>query len=572
VIDLSPLGRNPMPWDGGRLRITYNGEVYNYRELRAELERDGCRFRSQTDTEVILAAYDRWGIECLQRFIGMFAFAIWDEPRRRLFLARDRLGKKPFYYAERDGGFAFASELKALAAAPSFPRELDRRRGAAVPPLWLRARAALDLQGGAQAAAGLLRRVRGGTAGAGAVLGPGGGRALRAVSMSDAEVDAHLEALLTDAVARRMIADVPVGAFLSGGIDSSLVVALMQEVGSTRRAPSRSSSTTPSTTNRRTRPPSRGTSGPSTTRRPAASARCWTSSSGSPTSTTSRSPTRRPSRRTWCRRSRAARVTVALSGDGGDELFFGYPRYFFHDRARRLLDAPAPVRRALAGLAAVAPWRRVRRAADVLREESGDHYVRFIAWWSEHDVARMAGPVPPHPAYSAALARLAALPVSARAPVLDVVSYLPDDILTKVDRASMGVSLETRCPLLDHRVAEFALRLPLHQRANRRRGKLPLRRLLEKRVPRALIDRPKMGFGVPLADWLRGPLRTRMDAYVLGGKSLSLPGLDAGPAREVCGTSSSQGRNHRTDCCGTSSRWQLGRGVAPEPVRQAVAS
>jgi asparagine synthase (glutamine-hydrolysing) len=571
ILDLSPLGRNPMAWDGGRLRITYNGEVYNYRELRAELERDGCRFRSQTDTEVILAAYDRWGIECLQRFVGMFAFAIWDEPRRRLFFARDRLGKKPFYYTERNGTFAFASELKALAAGPSFPRELDDdavrlylRYGYVPAPLSI-FKAARKLPPGCY---GLYEAGRLDVA---QYWDPVAVALSEPVSMTDAEVDAHLESLLTDAVARRMIADVPVGAFLSGGIDSSLVVALMQEVGSTPTRtftikfdnPEYDESAHAAAVARHLRTEHHeetcgvGEMLELVDRLPGLYDEPFADSSAIPTYLVSQITRRR--------------VTVALSGDGGDELFFGYPRYFFHDRARLLLDAPAPVRRALAGVAAVAPWRRVRRAADVLREESDDHYVRFVAWWSAHHVARMAGPVPPHPAYSAALARIAALPAGARAPVLDVVSYLPDDILTKVDRASMGVSLETRCPLLDHRVAEFALRLPVHQRAHRRRGKLPLRRLLEKRVPRALIDRPKMGFGVPLADWLRGPLRTRMDA-LLGGNGLSQIGLDAGPAREVWGEFL-QRRNHRTDLLWnifTLGSWA--EEWRPEPAREAVSS
>jgi asparagine synthase (glutamine-hydrolysing) len=238
-------------------------------------------------------------------------------------------------------------------------------------------------------------------------------------------------------------------------------------------------------------------------------------------------------------------VTVALSGDGGDELFFGYPRYFFVDRARWLLRAPRPVRRTMARVAAAAPWRRVRRAADVLRDEGGAGYDRFIAWWGGEDLAALAGAVPDYPAYAAAFERLTTLPLSEQSPVLDVVSYLPEDILTKVDRASMAVSLETRCPLLDHRVAEFALRLPLHLRTDGRTGKLPLRRLLEKRVPHALIDRPKMGFGVPLADWLRGPLRLRMADYV-NGVYLADLGLDPAPARALW-RQFLDGHSHRSD-------------------------
>jgi asparagine synthase (glutamine-hydrolysing) len=572
VIDLSPLGRNPMCWDDGRLRITYNGEVYNYRELRRELEQDGCRFRSQTDTEAILAAYDRWGTACVGRFVGMFAFAIWDENRQRLFLARDRLGKKPLYYwARPDGGLLFASELKALLADPAFPRVVDRdavalylRYGYVPAPLSIY-RAARKLPPGHTAVH------EDGRLTVSQYWDPVAVALSEPLAMGVAEADARLEALLTDAVACRMVADVPVGAFLSGGIDSSLVVALMQEVAAT---PTR---TFTIRFERREYDESKhaaavarhlGTDHHEETcgatemldlvdRLPDVFDEPFADSSAIPTYLVSQ-VTRQ-------------QVTVALSGDGGDELFFGYPRYFFADRATWLLQAPRPIRRTIARVAAAAPWRRIRRGADVLMEEDGDPYARFIAWWGGRDLAALVGHVPPLPAYADALARLAALPASARPPVLDVVSYLPDDILTKVDRASMAVSLETRCPLLDHRVAEFALRLPLTMRTDRRRGKLPLRRLLERRVPRALIDRPKMGFGVPLADWFRGPLRTRMDHYV-NGPFLPALGVNPAPVSSLW-QAFLEGRSHRADLlwnvlalAAWVERW------APEPVAAELSA
>jgi asparagine synthase (glutamine-hydrolysing) len=224
------------------------------------------------------------------------------------------------------------------------------------------------------------------------------------------------------------------------------------------------------------------------------------------------------------------RVTVALSGDGGDELFFGYPRYFYADRARWLISAPRTLRRAAAAVANVVPVGIVKRASHLLRDDDPDPYARFISWWSRSDVLRLAGQVVENPTYAAARCRLSAVAYGYRAPALDIVSYLPEDILTKVDRASMAVSLETRCPFLDHTVAEFALTLALRIRKNGQVGKLPLRRLLYRRVPRALLDRPKMGFGVPLAEWLRGPLRGRMTAY-LDGECLPLLGLEPEPAR-----------------------------------------
>jgi asparagine synthase (glutamine-hydrolysing) len=532
IIDLSSLGRNPMAWDAGRLRITYNGEVYNYRELRKELEDVGCHFRSQTDTEVILAAYDRWGTDCVQRLVGMFAFAIWDEPRQRLFLARDRFGKKPLYYSLRNGRLAFASELKAIAADPSFPRTVDRDalrlyfRYGYVPAPYAIFAAARKLPPGhiATYEGGRLKIARYWDPIAVALQEP--------LDLTPGEADAHLEVLLKDAVAGRLIADVPVGAFLSGGIDSSLVVALMQEVGSkaartfTIRFENREfdeSQHAAAVAKHLGTEHHEDSCGEAqmlavVDRLPQFFDEPFADSSAIPTYLVSQATRRH--------------VTVALSGDGGDELFFGYPRYFFVDRAAWLLRAPRPLRRTVASVAARAPWRRVRRAADVLRDDAGDRYERFVGLWAGRDLITLAGEMADYPAYTDALRRVAGLPPTEQSPLLDVVSYLPEDILTKVDRASMAVSLETRCPLLDHRVAEFALRLPIKVRTNGRTGKLPLRRLLERRVPQHLIDRPKMGFGVPLTDWLRGPLRDRM-AHYLGSSFLADLGVDAAPAHRL---------------------------------------
>ena len=569
ILDLSPLGRNPMAWDGGRLRLTYNGEIYNFRELRRQLEDEGFRFRSQTDTEVILAAYDRWGTQCAERFVGMFAFAIWDEPRRRLMLARDRLGKKPLYYSLRGGRLSFASELKALVKDPAFPRTVDRDalklylRYGYVPAPYSIFEAARKLPPGhiATFEAGRLELVR--------YWDPVAIARSERADVSAAEADVALEKLLTDAVARRMVADVPVGAFLSGGIDSSLVVALMQDAGSgpartfTIRFENPAYDESPHAaavarhlgTDHHEETCSTSVMLDLTERLPEFFDEPFADSSAIPTYLVSQAT--------------RAQVTVALSGDGGDELFFGYPRYFFVDRAQWLLSAPRPVRRMLAHIAAQAPWRRVQRTADVLRDDDRDPYKRFISYWSGPDVHALAGAAPETPAYSSAFERLQTLSTVERSPILDLVSYLPDDILTKVDRASMAVGLETRCPLLDHRVAEFALRLPLHLKTDGRVGKLPLRRLLQKRVPLHLIDRPKMGFGVPLAEWLRGPLRSRMAAYV-EGPVLDGIGMDAAPVRRQW-QEFLAGRSHRTDVL-----WNifaLGAWVEhwkPEPVRMEV--
>jgi asparagine synthase (glutamine-hydrolysing) len=545
IIDLSPLGRNPMSWDGGRLWITFNGEIYNFGELRSELEALGHRFRSQTDTEVILAAYDQWGLDAVQRFAGMFAFALWDAARGRLWLVRDRVGKKPLYYAELDGTLRFASELKAIVADPAFPRDVD----AGAVRLYLRF-------GYVPSPLTIYRHAR--------KLPPAhylvceGGRvsvqrywdpvpfAISPRAISDADAEAELEERLGTAVRQRMIADVPLGAFLSGGIDSSLVVALMQEQS---RTPARTFSirfTNPQFneadhaaavakhlgTDHYERTCDEAEMLALVDRLPEMFDEPFADSSAVPTYLVSRIA--------------RERVTVALSGDGGDELFLGYPRYEFHVRGSRALDLPRPIRRAAALVADRMPTRRLRRIAEVLRSDDEDRYARFVSWWTPHDVLALTGELPPPgPFYDDALARSTSMSRVDRPGLLDFVSYLPEDILTKVDRASMAVSLEARAPLLDHRVAEFALRLPASLKLRGGVSKWLLRRLLYKRVPRELIDRPKMGFGVPLADWFNGPLRDRMSDYCAGSE-LDDVGIDPQPVRRLW-SDFLDGRSHRTD-------------------------
>ncbi len=549
IVDLSPLGHNPMPWDGGRLWITFNGEIYNFLELRRELEADGCRFRSRTDTEVILAAYDRWGLACLDRFVGMFAFALWDARQRRLWIARDRLGKKPLYYAESSGSIRFGSELKALVADRSVSRHVDPealklylRYGYVpspytiysavrkLPPahylLWADGRATIQrywdplafaLQGSA--------RERG--------------------------AEDELEQRLLTAVRQRMIADVPLGAFLSGGVDSSLVVALMQELSA---APVRTF------TIRFENPEYNEADHAAAVARHLGTEHHEETCSerqmldvvdrlvdiyDEPFADSSAVPTYLVSR------AARAHVTVALSGDGGDELFFGYPRYRYHTAAAAVLWLPAGIRRAAALGFARAPTRRLRRVADVLRSEETDRYARFVSWCKSDQIRALTGDTAPEaPLYADVLERGGALPRSARPPLLDLVSYLPEDILTKVDRASMAVSLEVRAPLLDHRVVECALGLPLALKWRRGKTKWILRQLLDKRVPPALIERPKMGFGVPLADWFRGPLRERMHSYCAGPELEDL-GLEPAPVRQLW-ADFHRGRTHRTDLL-----WQM---------------
>ncbi len=513
VVDLSPLGRNPMAWDGGRLWITFNGEIYNHRELRAELEGVGCRFRTQTDTEVILAAYDRWGTAAISRLAGMFAIGLWDVPRRRLWLVRDRLGKKPLYYAELGGTLAFASELKALRTLPSFPSDVDPTAVG----LYLR-------YGYIPAPATIYAAARKLPPGHEAVFERGSLAVRRYwdplafvgthAHVSDEEAESTLERLLGTAVRQRRIADVPLGAFLSGGVDSSLIVAMMQE-----HATSPVQTFTIRFENRLYDEADHA----------AAVARHLGTDHHEDVCTSTRmldvvarlpemfdEPFADSSAIPTHLVSSVARagVTVALSGDGGDELFFGYPRYVHFADHGWALGLPRALRRAGALVAARLPDRRLRRIADVLAADDADQYGRFVSWMPRDEIVDLLGAAPfDAPMYAALQARLGAVPRAERPLLLDLVSYLPDDILTKVDRASMAIGLEVRAPLLDHRVVEFSLGLPLRMKRRGDTTKWLLRRLLHKRVPRHLVERPKMGFGVPLADWFRGPLRDRMTEW-----------------------------------------------------------
>jgi asparagine synthase (glutamine-hydrolysing) len=530
IVDLSAAGHNPMSWRDGRYWITYNGEVYNFHALRATLERSGARFMSQTDTEVILAAYEQWGTSCFARFNGMFALAIWDTATRRLVVARDRLGKKPLYYATYGQRFAVASELKAFAADPRFPRVVDPqavacylRYGYIPAPLTIYEHAR-KLEPGyfATIDQGVVQKQRYWDPLAAQIDPP----------RTPGEAEAQLEQLLADAVALRTIADVPVGAFLSGGIDSSLIVALMQEQARTAvktftirfEDPEYDESEHAAAVARHLRTDHYEEL--CTERDMLEIAQMLADIFDEPFGDSSAVPTY------LVARAARQRVTVALSGDGGDELFFGYPRYRHHMQSRWLLDAPRPLRRAMATAASVVPRRRFQRIAEVLRLDSDDQYRRFVTCWDDQGVEALSHcRAQDAPAYSSARQRTARLPREMQPPLLDLVTYLPDDILTKVDRASMRVSLEARCPLLDYRVVEFAIRLPLDLKWRNGRSKWILRQLLEKRVPRALVDRPKMGFGVPIARWLRGPLHATADRLFRGGESLSAVGVDVHYAR-----------------------------------------
>ena len=535
VIDLSPQGRQPMLSRDRRWVMVYNGEVYNYRQLRREL---GGRWRGSSDSEVILEAVSRWGVEgALRRFNGMFALALWDRRERRLYLARDRLGEKPLYYGWRGETFLFGSELKALQAHPHFRGEVDRGvlalylRHNYVPAPYCIYRGLHQLPPGTWLEVGAGRR--------GAEPRPywsareAAERGVRdPLPADEQEVLARLEPLLQEAVGMRMVADVPLGAFLSGGIDSSLVVALMQAQSG---RPVRTFSIGFTIPRYDEAPFAREVArhlGTEHTelyvtpeqamevipRLPELYDEPFADSSQIPTFLVAELARRQ--------------VTVSLSGDAGDELFGGYDRYWWGRRIwRRARLIPWPLRRGLARLLRALPpavlEALMRPVAPLLppevrRRRPGEMALRIASYLAERDPEGMylglvshwrpedrlvPGAVEPPTVHSdpGQWARVDSF--TRRMMFLDLVGYLPHDILVKVDRAAMGVSLETRIPLLDHRLVELAWRVPLELKLRAGRGKWILRRLLYRYVPPELVERPKKGFGVPIDHWLRGPLR-----------------------------------------------------------------
>jgi asparagine synthase (glutamine-hydrolysing) len=519
IIDLSAAGHQPMLSSSGRYVATLNGEIYNFEELRKQLP--PIAYRGHSDTEVMLAAFDAWGVEAaVKRFNGMFAIAVWDRETRRLQLVRDRMGVKPLYYGFAGSAFVYASELKAIRRHPAFEPRVDR--GAV--RLYLRflyIPAPYSIYEG-------IRKVMPGTI---VTFDPKTRRvdttvywsaretAMQGVASrfegSEDEGARELELLLRDAVRLRMIADVPLGVFLSGGIDSSLVTALMQAES---RTPVRSF-----TIGFRDAAYNEAPFAKAVARHLGTDHTELTMSEqdvldvvprlpemyDEPFADSSQMPTHLVAM--LARRS----VTVTLSGDGGDELFGGYRRYFAGGRIQRALRLLPSFVRPAAGrtlsalnpraLAARRVGQRIEKVARTLKANDPDGmYFELVSHWRD-------GVVLDAPPAEAPVMNRADWP-ALHDPVemmmyFDQISYLPDDILTKVDRASMAVSLESREPLLDVRLVEFAWRLPPSMKVRHGKGKRILRRVLDRYVPEALIDRPKMGFGIPLGAWLRGPLR-----------------------------------------------------------------
>ena len=527
IIDLSAEGHQPMVSRSSRYVLSFNGELYNFAELRQSLEGANHRFRGGSDTEVLLAACDEWGLAgAIERFNGMFAFALWDAGEQSLHLVRDRMGEKPLYYGVVGGSLLFGSELGALRAHPAAGAlEVDRDALSA----YLR----LNYVPAPHSIYRQVRKLPGGTmltvrAGDGSALPeprsywPLGDVVTKARLSGDrptSERDAtdRLNTLLLDAVRLRMHADVPLGAFLSGGIDSSTVVALMQAQSD--------------------RPVRTFTVGFDDPRLDESShARAVARHLGTDHTEIRLSPDAAldlvprlhqvydepfadPSQLPTIAIAEVARrhVTVCLSGDGGDEVFCGYNRYTQGERAWGLLErVPAPARQVAARavmatppalLNRFVPPAKVQKLAALLRVGSAaDVYASLVSSWENPDSVVIGGREPtawsPDGGAPPSLDGLAE-----RMTFLDLLSTLPDEMLAKVDRASMAVGLETRVPLLDPRVVELAWSLPMDMRIRQGAGKWLLRQVLYRYVPRELVERPKIGFDPPIAQWLRGPLR-----------------------------------------------------------------
>lgn len=516
IIDLSPLGEQPMHSADGRFVIVFNGEIYNFLELRAELETLGHTFRSSSDTEVMLAAFGAWGIaEALQRFNGMFAFALWDRQERVLYLARDRAGEKPLYYGRLDGTLYFASELKAIRTLAASSLSIDRdaltlylryshipsphtiyQRVFKLPPgTFLRIPFAADTLPEPESYWRYLDVVRSGLA--------------NPYTLSDTDAIDELDERLRRAVKLRMIADVPLGAFLSGGIDSSTIVALMQAQSS---APVRTytigfdQAEFNEAQHARAVAQHLGTSHTelyATAQDALAVVPLLPSLYDEPFADSSQIPTYLVSKLT------RQHVTVSLSGDAGDELFGGYRRYQATVREwARISRMPQALRRGAASLLQplVGVGQRFQTALEMLSCDARSFYLRQTQLIRQpHNFVPGAADLP---TVHDALPPISDFPdYIAWMMYVDFVSYLPDDVLVKVDRAGMGVALEGRIPLLDPDLIAFAWRLPMRFKLRDGQTKWALRQVLYRYVPRELIERPKMGFGVPLTDWLRGELR-----------------------------------------------------------------
>ena len=545
IVDLSKAGHQPMQSESGRYVFVFNGEIYNHATMRAEIDARGGAptWRGHSDTETLLAGFELWGIaETLRRAIGMFAFALFDRKLQTLTLGRDRLGEKPIYYGWSKGVFLFGSELKALRCHPAFSGEIDRQALAAflkyqyVPGPESIYSGIAKLQPGCLLTLSLAQREPVIETYWSAIEQAQLGVKDRFSGSPDEAVDA-LEALLGDAIGQQMMADVPVGAFLSGGIDSSTVVALMQK-RSVRPVRSFAIGFDMPGFNEAiyAREVARhlGTEHTELYVTPQAALELvprLPEFYDEPFADSSQIPTY------LVAQLARQQVTVSLSGDAGDELFAGYNTYAMAERFERIAASmPGFFRQFLAGgmealgepLATFAGRpalvRQMRLAAHVLRGRGlSERADRLQTHWQKGEGLVVGVPHALAP-FDFATDEFANFTTAEKLMARDLVHYLPDDILVKLDRASMAVALESRVPMLDHRVVEFAWSLPMALKRREGQTKWVLRQVLYRHVPRAMIDRPKKGFSVPIAAWLRGPLK-EWAADLLDAKRLEAEGF-----------------------------------------------
>jgi asparagine synthase (glutamine-hydrolysing) len=536
IIDLSPAGHQPLSTEHRKSWITFNGEIYNFEDLRRRLEGLGHHFRTRTDTEVIVAAYEQWGTDCVSQLRGMFAFAIWDTQRRRLLLARDRVGKKPLFYYQSEDRFVFASELQAVLADAAVPRETDfpsidayltfgyvpaprtAFKGIAklAPAHWM----TLDvtdnhLDAHVERYWSLAHQPK--------------------LAINEADAGAELREKMAESVRLRMISDVPLGAFLSGGIDSSIVVGLMAAI-SDKPVKTFSIGFEDQAFNELEH-----------ARR---IAQLWSTDHhefvvkpnaldvlprlvrhyGEPYADSSAIPT------FYVAQMTREHVTVALNGDGGDESFAGYERYFANRLAQRVQAVPgaAWTGKTLGRLLpdSIDPkneWRRARRFLRVASQPMAERYGHWVGFFDESAKERLYRPEFMSQLNGNRMSNwLSSLfdqvdgldPIDAAMSV-DIESYLPFDLLVKVDITSMANSLEARSPFLDHEVMEFAARLPVNMKLKGRESKYLLKRVFSDLLPKENVSRRKMGFGVPIGKWFRGPLRDLLCDSLLSSSATS---------------------------------------------------
>jgi asparagine synthase (glutamine-hydrolysing) len=523
IIDLA-TGHQPIGSEDGTVQVVFNGEIYNYRELRGELLHEGHHFATTTDTEVIVHGYEQWGRGVFARLRGMFGIALWDARSRTLWLARDRAGIKPLYYVEHEDRLFYGSELKSLLAAGAVERAIE--------PQALAHYLAFLYTPPDRAIFPEVRKLR-----PGHVLCWRDGRATvtpfwtpptgEALEIDDTEAEEVLLARLRDAVRSHLVSDVPLGAFLSGGVDSSLVVALMAEASSRPVKTFSIGFDEPAYDEldaARLMAEHVGAEHHEFVVRPDALAivEQLVAHFDEPFADPSAIPT-------WYVSEVARRhVTVVLSGDGGDELFAGYGRYVPHAQVERFDRLPLPGKRTLAGLAA-RTLRHGTRGQRFLRHVARDEesrYIEAVSFFGPEDrEALLAGSFAPRGGEApedhmrARFDRVRHLPLVSRMMHVDFGTYLPEDILTKVDRMSMAHSIESRVPLLDHPLVEFALGLPLRMKLRDNQRKYLLKRVASRFLPPALLTRKKQGFGVPLGVWFRGRLRGAFQDVLLSPRA-----------------------------------------------------